>query len=149
MAAMTPEQIATFRAIYPEFSDVLLYPDARLQMQWTLAGCYISDRGCNCAGPDGTDCREQMLYLMLAHLLALSTMVSAGTGAPAVVSSARVDKVAVTLVPPPVTDAWDWWLNTTPYGAQLLALLSVCSVGGFYAGGLPEPRAIRKYGGIF
>lgn len=152
MAAMTPEQITTFRAAFPAFADANLFPDAMLQVQWTIGACYISDRGCNCASADGTDCRETMQYLMLAHLLQLGQIISAGgtnSGAAGIVSMAKVDKVSVSLVPPPVTDAWDWWLNGTPYGAQLLALLSVCGMGGFYAGGLPEPTAFRKWGGIF
>lgn len=152
MTPMTPEQIAAFRAAFPAFADPVLFPDAMLQIQWTIGACYLSDRACSCCAPDGTDCRETFQYLMLAHLLALGVIVSAGgtnSGSAGIASSARVDKVAVTLVAPPVSDAWDWWLNGTPYGAQLLALLSIRASGGFYAGGLPEPTAFRKWGGIF
>lgn len=152
MTPMTPEQIAEFRAAFPAFADELKYPDAMLQVQWTIGACYISDRGCSCSTTDGVDCRQTMQYLMLAHLLWLNTIIMAGgsgTGTAGVVTSARIDKVAVTLAPPPVTDEWSWWLNGTPYGAQLLALLGLCGSGGFYAGGLPETTAFRKWAGVF
>lgn len=151
MTPMTPEQIAAFRAAFPMFGDANLFPDAMLQIQWTIGACYLSDRGCDCC-VNGLDCRETMQYLMLAHLLQLGVIVSAGgtgSGVAGIATMARIDKVQVQVVAPPTSDAWDWWLNGTPYGAQLLALLSIRAAGGFYAGGLPEPSAIRKWGGIF
>lgn len=142
--------IAAFRAAYPAFADAILYPDAMLNAQWDIGLCYVSDRGCGCVRPDGTDCRQSMLWLMLAHLLQMNTAVAAGgASGGGMVSQARIDKVQVTLVAPPVSNAWDWWLNQTPYGAQLLALLTLCGTGGMYAGGLPETTAFRKWGGVF
>lgn len=151
MTPMTPEQIAEFRLAFPAFADPVLFPDAMLQVQWTIGACYLADRQCTCCVGE-VDCFATMQYLLLAHMLQLGVIVSAGgtnSGAAGIVSSARVDKVAVTLVAPPVSDSWDWWLNGTPYGAQLLALLSIRASGGFYAGGLPEPTAFRKWGGYF
>lgn len=141
---MTPEQIAAFRGAFPAFADPVLYPDARLQIQWEIGSCYIDARGC--------ECRETMQYLMLAHLLQLSVIIGAGgtnSGAAGVITMSKVDKVSVTLAPPPVTSGWDWWLAGTPYGMQLLALLSTCGVGGLYAGGLPEATALRKWAGVY
>jgi hypothetical protein len=66
------------------------------------------------------------------------------------VSGASVDKVSVTLTPPPVKSQWQWWMSLTPRGAQLLALLKSKAAGGLYVGGLPAERAaFRKAGGVF
>ena len=69
---------------------------------------------------------------MTAHLLALSVMIASGN-TPGVMVAATIDKISITLEPPPAPNAWQYWLQTTPYGQQLLALLQVASVGGFYA----------------
>lgn len=135
---------ARFRTAFPAFKNAIVFPDAMLTVQWDMAGCYISDRNCGCVRPDGSSCRETVLWLLLAHLLQLGSLGGGG----GIVSGASIDKVSVTLVAPPADSAWDWWLNQTPYGAQLLALLSMRAVGGFYAGGLPETQAFRKIGGI-
>jgi hypothetical protein len=50
---------------------------------------------------------------------------------------------------PPAANAWQYWLNTSPYGMQLLALLQAKGVGGLYVGGLPERDAFRKVYGVF
>jgi hypothetical protein len=69
--------------------------------------------------------------------------------APGVMTGATEGTVSVSLQAPPAKDAFSWWLATTPYGAQLRALLLARSAGGFYVGGLPERAAFRKVGGIF
>lgn len=89
-----------------------------------------------------------MIYLMTAHLMALSDMLLLGNN-PAIVSQSTIDKESVTLVPPPAKSQFQWWLNTTAYGAQLAALLSVAAVGGTFAGGSPERSAFRKVRGVF
>jgi len=61
-----------------------------------------------------------------------------------------VDKTSVTLVAPPGADnQFKYWLNQSPYGQALLALLSVQSAGGFM-GGFTAPRGgIRQPAGGF
>jgi hypothetical protein len=85
---------------------------------------------------------------MTAHLAAISVLIAAGQ-IPGLVQNATIDKITVGLTPPPIPNQFQWWLNITPYGQQLLAMLQVNSVGGFYIGGLPERSAIRKVYGIF
>lgn len=141
--------------MFPPFSDEAIYPDEMLEMKWSMATCYVSDSDC---GRLSGKCRENALYLMLAHLLYLATKANeqAATTTPGsiagarggIVTSATIDKVSVSLLPPPVTDSWDWWLQQTPYGSQLLALLS-SFVGGFSVGGLPEQDGFRKVYGVF
>ncbi len=135
-----------FREQFPEFKDETVFPTSRLQMYWDMAICYINDN---------TDCTNftvsqltLAINLMTAHLTALSVLIAAGQS-PIIVQGSTIDKITVTLVPPPVPNQWRWWLSTTPYGAQLLALLQVISAGGLYVGGLPEGQAFRKFAGIF
>lgn len=142
--------LAAFRARFPQFADSTAFPDAVIEAQFDLATCYVS---ADTYGDMSEHCRTQALYLMTAHLLALGVIVAAGgsyTGQPGVVTGSSVGDVSVTLAAPPSgTSQWRWWLNTTPYGAQLIALLDAQAVGGFHVGGLPERAAFRKVAGIF
>lgn len=136
MAEIITFDVEEFRAAYPAFANETTFPDATLQQWWDTATCYISDENYGCLRDA---CRRLAINLMTAHLTALSVLIAAGsTGT--ITQSATIDKITVTNTPPPVTDnnnQFNWWLSTTPYGAQLLALLQVQSVGGFYVGGSP------------
>lgn len=151
MTAITIEfDVDLFRQQFPAFADETTYPDAMLQMYWDMATCYISDADC---GRLSGNCRRLALNAMTAHLTQLSVIIKnngAYNGNPGIVNSATIDKITVSLTPPPFgTSEWRWWLETTPYGQQLLALLEAKSVGGFSVGGLPELAAIRRVGGVF
>lgn len=65
------------------------------------------------------------------------------------VNSATEGSVSVGMTPPPAKNMWQWWLATTPYGVQLMALLQSLTVGGFIVGGAPELGAFRRVGGVF
>jgi hypothetical protein len=143
--------IAAFRAAFAEFADAEEWPDALLLSSFAQAREYIS------AKPGGRlgSALELALWLMTAHLAALAGGArGAGQGiggsGGCLVSGASVDKVSVTLTPPPVKSQWQWWMSLTPRGAQLLALLKSKAAGGLYVGGLPAERAaFRKAGGVF
>jgi len=139
---------AAFRALFPQFADPAKYPDAALSIQFGMATGYVS---ADTYGDMSLAVRTNSLYLMTAHLLALGVIIAQNnyTGQVGIVQGAVVDHVQITLTPPPVKSEWQWWLNTTPYGAQLLGLLQAQAAGGFYVGGLPERSAFRKVGGIF
>lgn len=134
-----------FRIDFPMFSDKTLFPDARLQMYWDWATCYISD--CDYGYLHGS-CRYFAIELMVAHLAQLNIIIAAGE-TPGQVIGATISKISVTLQGSPNPNQWQWWLNQTPFGQQLLALLQAKAVGGFYIGGSPERSAFRKVGGIF
>lgn len=140
--------IPDFRALFPHFADAGVFPDQKIQAQFDLATGYISS---DSYGDVPVAARTQALYLMTAHLLALGVIIATGnyTGQPGVLNSSSIGDVSVSLTPPPAKSQWRWWLNTTPYGAQLISLLEFQSVGGFFVGGLPERAAFRKVGGIF
>lgn len=140
--------IATFRLLFPAFADETKFPDPYIQAQWDMATSYLgSVDGCLFGGAE----LQTALNLMTAHLMQLNVLIAAGgsAGTGGVLTGATIDKVTVTMAPPPFKNGWAWWLEQTPYGAQLWALLTMKSAGGFYAGGLPERRAFRKVYGTF
>lgn len=142
---------ALFRLQCPAFADPVKYPDVVLTMYWDdMVVCFIdpTDYGFADIG-----CKQSAMNLMLAHILELAKLNTGGVGGSSkqggYKTSATVDKVSVAYLAPPTPDQSSWWLNQTTYGQQLLALLDVWTVGGLSAGGLPERRGFRKYGGTF
>ena len=128
-------ELSVFRELYPQFEAV---SDAAVTAAAAQANCYI----------DSTCADDCAIYLMVAHLLQLAANIAAGTPS-GQITSASIDKVPVTVAQAPGTDSYRYWLNGTPYGQQLLALLARCSAGGLYVGGLPERAAFRSVGGVF
>lgn len=137
--------LTLFRAQFPAFANTGTYPDLLLEQYFSSACDYISPAD---YGYLNGASRLNALNMMVAHLAQLFTILGAGQ-TPGIVDSATIDKVSVSLVPPPEKDQFQWWLNLTPYGAMLLALLAVKGVGGLYRGGRPELGAFRKAGGYY
>jgi len=140
-----PFNISVFRTRFPAFASDAVYPDAMLEGWWDIATCYISDKN---YGIFKGKCRELAIMLMVAHIAAINDLIQQGI-TPGQISSASIDKVSVSINPPPVDSQFSWWLSLTPYGQQLDSLLSTASVGGWHVGGLPERSAFRKAGGVF
>lgn len=134
-----------FVARFPEFSDGVQYPTTTLDMYWATATYFISPEN---YGYLNGDARTQALWLMTAHIAQLSTLI-ANRDTVGVVNSATIDKVSVSLTPPPIKSQLQWWLNLTPYGAQLWAMLEMIAVGGLYIGGQANYAAFRKANGGF
>ena len=130
--------LAQFRILYPAFSSL---SDAIVLATAEQAKCYLSANGCKCD--------DQGWMLMVAHLLSLRPSTSGGSApASGQVVSASVGGVSVSYAQAPQgSSSFKHWLNGTPYGQQLLALLGKCSTGGRYYGGLPETRAFRRWRG--
>jgi hypothetical protein len=137
--------VALFRTRFPQFADETAFPDVTLDGYWTVATYYISAEN---YGYLNGDARAQALMLLVAHLTALSIIIASGN-TPGMVTGATIDKVSVTLTPPPIKSQLQWWLNLTPYGMQLWALLEMLAVGGFYIGGSQNYAAFRKPNGRF
>lgn len=128
--------LVLFRELYPQFECVA---DSTVLAQASQAHCYL-----------GPACNDSCaLNLIVAHLLQLS--INAAKKLPGgQITSATIDKVSVTVAQAPgSTNGYIYWLNSTPYGMQLSALLARCSAGGISVGGLPERAAFRSVGGIF
>jgi hypothetical protein len=138
---------AVFRLQFKAFGNVNCFPDATLSGWWDIATGFISDwPSCPFTGKQQT----QALNLMTAHIGAIFTAIASGE--PTVqMTQATIDKVNVTVEPPPVQQMsqFQYWLGLTPYGLMLLALLNTVTAGGFYIGGLPERDAFRRVGGGF
>lgn len=101
---------------FPEFSD---NPDNTRMLE--RAQCYVSTVNYGAL----TDCcRKLAIYLFTAHLLTLQNKIKERDMTTGMQTGASIDKINVTITPPPSTDQFEYWLNLTPYGAQLLALIS-------------------------
>lgn len=145
-----------FRTLFTVFASTSEYPEAQISTLWGVASDYIStfDSSFNMLNGDSL---QLALDLLCAHILTLftadQTNVDDGEdpGQPGTIdTSSSVGSVSVSSLPPPIdNDPWKFWLNQTRYGQQLLALLSVKAVGGFYVGGLSERNGFRKFGGTF
>ena len=131
-----------FKTQCPAYANPAVYPQALMQSYWNIATNYVSNVG-NFGVLQG-DSRQYALNLMVAHLTYLAGLIAAGQ-VPGLMQNATIDKVTVGLTPPPLKNQFQWWLSLTPYGQQLLALLQVSAVGGFYIGGSPV-RASFGYG---
>lgn len=139
--------IAQFRALFPQFSNTLAYPDLVLNAQYAAAGNYMSQTDSVYGGMTG-DALSYALQLLTCHLLVISE--KAAGGAPAgFITSASEGDVSISVAPPPMASGWRAWLASTTYGMQLWGLLAAKAAGGFVIGGLPERRAFRKAGGTF
>lgn len=117
----------------PLYSDPLKYPEAEIHLYWDTAVNYVSDVNC---GSVQNEKRAYAINLMTGHLLYIAGLAGKGQ-VPGLMQNATIDKLTVGLTPPPLRNQWQWWLSISPYGQQLLALLQVNSVGGFYVGGSP------------
>lgn len=126
--------IPTFRALFSEYSDETLYPDAKLNQWYEIGKCYLKDN--DCVLPD--ECRGHALMAMLAHLLYIQDQIDNGNVA-RVITSATEGEVSVSLSEPPMSSNFSYWLNCSPYGPQVLVMLEVNFGGGGWVGdGLPR-----------
>ena len=122
---------STFRTQFVAFANVTTFPEATLQMNWNTAGNIIANTSYGFLASQGG---SLPISLMTAHLTALSVMIANGE-LPSIAVAAGIDKINVTLMPPPLKDQFAYWLCTTPYGQQLYAMLQVAAVGGLYSPG--------------
>ena len=127
---------AAFRVQFPAFKSTQQYSMETMQLYWMVATSYIN----NCQqwwGQKGPQQLTLALNLMTAHVAICFGKAASGRSTGLTIQ-ASIDKINTTIMPPPVQDEWQYWLNTTPYGQSLLALLRSKAVGGFFVnGGLP------------
>lgn len=146
MADHSTLDIAAFRLAYPAFASDTKYSDALLNTYYATAGSFIPMNDVWC-GLNGATL-DLALQLITAHLLQLYTLAMRGQQGK-IMTASSIDKISISVQAPPIRGAWDYWLNLSPYGMQLLALLSGLSVGGWSVGGAPERAAFRRVGGRF
>jgi Protein of unknown function (DUF4054) len=137
---------SNFRQMFPEFENTTDYSEAQLEGWWTMGTAYINILN---AFPTFSPAQLQLsLDLMCAHLAKSFTMINAGIPT-VVVQGTSEGTVNVSMTPPPVKSSFGWWLATTPYGAQLRALLKTIAGVGLFVGGSPENLGFRRAGGFF
>lgn len=141
---------ALFQTQFPVYANPMTYPESAIESYWIMALNYISNVG-NYGSLQGAQ-RQYALNLFIAHMIYLSFLIGTGnpnTGSqvPGLMQTATIDKVSVGLTPPPLPNQFQWFLNQTPWGQQLLALLQMNSVGGFYIGGQGAVAAFGYQGG--
>jgi hypothetical protein len=89
--------LQTFRAQFPEFSDVVAYPDAMLTACWAMGNSYINPAdGFTMSGAP----LQLACDLMGAHLAKSFALITQGQGS-VVVSGSSEGSVSVSLTPPP------------------------------------------------
>lgn len=136
-----------FRALLPYFANATTYPESQLQMFFNMATDFITT--IPSWAFTGTQ-QQDALYYLTAHLQQIFTLYSANNGAsPNIETEAQIDKVRVQVMPPIAKTAFQQWLNQTPFGQMLRALLSSAAAGGFYMAGRSELLPFRRAGGGF
>lgn len=134
---------AAFRALFPAYANTGTYPQATIQAQWNVATAYINNCGWSALNPAQL---ALALNQLTAHLLYINGIIASGN-IPTMVNGASIDKISVTLQPPPFgTSEFKWWLGLSPYGQQLVALLSIVGMGGYYGStALPGRAGFRCF----
>lgn len=117
-----------FRNQFPAFENTTIFPPAQLEGWWTMASAYIN---INNTRPWTPAQLQLAVDLMCAHLAASFTLINAGIPSVLVIGTTE-GSVTVSMQPPPTMTAYGWWLATTPYGAQLRALLRIVGNLGFF-----------------
>lgn len=136
--------VDNFRVQFPPFKNIVTYPNEQLQAWWNMATVFISDQNGGCYALGMTIEQQSLaLNLMTAHIALLNSKIAKGQPG-GVLTGATIDKVTVQLMPPPASDQWQYWLNQTPYGTQLLGLLEMASAGGAFYGAFPIVPAFRR-----
>ena len=125
--------IAKFKQIYPVFNDV---SDDVIEMMVDKAECYVDKAKCKCY--------EQLLFLVVAHLLYLREQQEQGNNNVSAIASATIDKVSISYQAPISTSSISQWFNLSPYGIEYLALNKRCNGMPRYIGGSLERQAFRK-----
>ena len=146
LPVIIPFDESLFRSSFPAYANVTSFPSGTLNLYWTWSTYYLSNIS-NYGALRGTS-RQLALNMMTAHLVAQNVIIGDGN-TPYIVQGSTIDKISVTLEPPPIPNQWQWWLNTTPYGQQLLALLQANTAGGWSIGGTPQTSSFRNAGGGF
>lgn len=134
--------VKDLRDAFPEFSDEAKYPEKYLERFLTQASMYISRH----SGVIRDDVRLLAIQYMACHLMSLSAMAGDGTltgNDGNIVTSSHIGSVSVSIQPPVARNAYEQWIQSTPYGKALWALLQANHPTGFFWVGTPRAFGIR------
>lgn len=79
--------------------------------------------------------RKKAIYLLTAHLLTLRNMIMNGDTSLNQLNSSSIGSVSVSTSIPNNKDSFDYWLNLTGYGKELLFLLTLLTPTSIYFNG--------------
>ena len=136
--------VAEFRLALPEFADTTKYPDTYIQRFITQSTMFITTD----SGIIKDDVRALAIEYMTAHLITLAAVDGAGnanadSNSGGVLTSASIDSVSVAFQAVIAKDAFEQWIQSTPYGKLYWALLSANMPTGVYWVGTPRLHGIR------
>lgn len=143
MAVNVTAQI--FKAAFPEFSCSVKYPDAYVERFLTQSTMFISTD----SGVIKDDVRILAIEYLTAHLITLAAIDGQGNAnsdsgnSGGVLTSASIDSVSVAFQAVIAKDAFEQWIQSTPYGKLYWALLSANMPAGIYWAGSPRIWGIR------
>lgn len=136
--------ISQFREDFTEFASTQTYTDAFLNRMLRTAKAFISTENFRIE----PDVRVLLIELMMGHLITLATTNPDGIGASMAEEaseelSASVGSVSVTKAHPVVNDSFEFWIQTTGYGQQFLAILTAQNPTGVFYYGIPNVFGIK------
>lgn len=114
-----------FISQFPEFKNA-----KNIDVYIDRALLYISPYSCLCK-----DRKQYVVFLLTAHFMALQNNIENGENSGGIQTGASIDKVSVSVAPPPFSDGFDYWLNQTIYGQTLLAFIEMMTPLPGYIGG--------------
>jgi hypothetical protein len=131
--------IVEFRIKYPIFDsisdDIVLRAFESAEMFISNnTSCYLTESRL-----------KYVLYIMTAHILQIGIdNASNGGGNAGIVSSTSIDKISVSFEARLNKTSFQYFLNKTIYGEEILALFSLWSAGGYYIGGSTATLGFRR-----
>ena len=137
--------VSDFRNALPEFNSTIRFPDAYVQRFITQSTMYISTQ----SGIIRDDVRVLAIEYMTAHLITLASIDGLGNDkndsstSGGVLTAASIDSVSVSFQAVIAKDAFEQWIQSTPYGKMYWALLSANMPGGIFWVGSPRVAGIR------
>lgn len=130
------------REAFPEFASECMYPDGYLKRFLTLASSYISTTNFHLK----PEVRLLAIQYMACHLMTLSPVDAKGnaTGADGnIITGSHIGNVSVSIQPPVARDAYEQWIQSTPYGKAYWALLKANTPTSVHWVGTPRAFGIR------
>ncbi|EGO4532846.1 DUF4054 domain-containing protein [Escherichia coli] len=130
MAVVTLD-IASFRAMYPEFSNV---PDAILQFLFDQSTDYLNNADYSLV--DDVVKRERLLYMLMAHLAYVrygDNRKRGGSGMVGRIASATQGSVSVSSDLGPIEFRYAWYTQS-PYGLDFWQATKVYRMANYYPG---------------
>lgn len=130
MAVVTLD-IASFRAMYPEFSNV---PDATLPFLFDQSTDYLNNTDYSLV--DDVVKRERLLYILMAHLAYVrygDNRKRGGSGMVGRIASATQGSVSVSSDLGPIEFRYAWYTQS-PYGMDFWQATKVYRMANYYPG---------------